>query len=72
MPNQEVSPDDIAEETKKICWSCPVRETCLEYALENDLKYGVWGGLTPKERVREKRNRRTRKRRETFGRYSYE
>lgn len=32
------------------CFACPVREECLQFALENDEGYGVWGGLTPYER----------------------
>jgi WhiB family redox-sensing transcriptional regulator len=36
---------------KMICRGCPVRETCLTYALENDIEYGVWGGLTRNERL---------------------
>jgi WhiB family redox-sensing transcriptional regulator len=35
---------------KSVCMSCPVRRPCLEWALEVDEPYGVWGGLTPEER----------------------
>lgn len=35
---------------KKICKSCTVREKCLEYALENDITPGIWGGMTEDER----------------------
>ncbi len=35
-----------------ICAVCPVREECLEYALETRPGDGVWGGLTPTERHR--------------------
>ena len=37
---------------------CPVRETCLEYALTVREKNGVWGGLTERERRRVLRQRR--------------
>lgn len=37
-------------DAKKVCASCPVRELCLEYALDNEERFGVWGGVT--ERVR--------------------
>ncbi|WSQ12949.1 WhiB family transcriptional regulator [Streptomyces sp. NBC_01231] len=37
-------------EAKELCAQCPVRRDCLNYALENDLKEGVWGGLTEAER----------------------
>ena len=47
---------------KSICSSCPVREPCLEFALDTAQKYGIWGGLTDKERASLKR-RRSRSRR---------
>jgi WhiB family redox-sensing transcriptional regulator len=37
-------------EAKKICGSCEVRSSCLEYALENDERFGIWGGLSERER----------------------
>jgi WhiB family redox-sensing transcriptional regulator len=37
-------------EAKKICGSCEVRNSCLEYALENDERFGIWGGLSERER----------------------
>jgi WhiB family transcriptional regulator, redox-sensing transcriptional regulator len=39
-------------EAKKICARCPVRAQCLEYALGNDLRFGIWGGLSEQERRR--------------------
>lgn len=36
---------------RAICARCPVRAECLEYALEQHLTDGMWGGLTPYERV---------------------
>lgn len=35
---------------KKVCVECPVKDQCLQYALENRMEYGVWGGLTVLER----------------------
>lgn len=35
---------------KKICAMCEVKGQCLRYALENDEKSGVWGGLDSRER----------------------
>jgi len=52
-----VSEED-AEEAKAICRVCPVREPCLEYALANRERDGVWGGATEKERRRIIRQRR--------------
>ena len=37
---------------KEICASCPVQVQCLEYAMENDLCDGIYGGLTAKDRRR--------------------
>ncbi|MFB6552691.1 WhiB family transcriptional regulator [Streptomyces sp. NPDC056405] len=41
--------EEIAE-AKELCGWCPVRRECLDFALENALKEGVWGGLTEAER----------------------
>lgn len=35
---------------KGLCRSCPIRFECAEYAVSNNEPYGVWGGLTPRER----------------------
>lgn len=35
---------------KKLCASCPVREDCLEAALQRHESYGIWGGLNELER----------------------
>jgi WhiB family transcriptional regulator, redox-sensing transcriptional regulator len=37
-------------DAKKICTSCEVRVHCLEYALKNDERFGIWGGLSERER----------------------
>ena len=42
-------------EAKKICTGCEVRSECLEYALEHDERFGIWGGLSDRERRRLKR-----------------
>jgi WhiB family redox-sensing transcriptional regulator len=42
-------------EAKRICSSCEVRRECLEYALANDERFGIWGGLSERERRRLKR-----------------
>lgn len=38
------------EEAKAICATCPVQAQCLKFAIDNDERDGVWGGLTAKER----------------------
>ncbi|SDJ33960.1 transcription factor WhiB [Frankineae bacterium MT45] len=42
-------------EAKRICTGCEVRTECLEYALLNDERFGIWGGLSERERRRMKR-----------------
>jgi WhiB family redox-sensing transcriptional regulator len=39
-------------EAKKICLRCGVRDECLDYALEHDERFGIWGGLSERERRR--------------------
>jgi WhiB family redox-sensing transcriptional regulator len=40
------------EVAKRICATCPVVDTCLEYALENRIDHGVWGGTSERQRRR--------------------
>ena len=42
-------------EAKRVCMSCEVRAECLEYALANDERFGIWGGLSERERRRVKK-----------------
>jgi len=42
-------------EAKRICVSCEVKQECLEYALMQDERFGIWGGLSERERRRLKR-----------------
>ena len=37
-------------EAKRVCLSCDVRGECLEYALMHDERFGIWGGLSERER----------------------
>ena len=45
---------------KAVCARCPVREQCLDFALQGR-HYGIWGGLTDKERARLRRDQRRRR-----------
>jgi WhiB family redox-sensing transcriptional regulator len=46
------------EIARKICATCPVKEPCLEYALEQRIDHGVWGGCSERERRRILKRRR--------------
>jgi WhiB family redox-sensing transcriptional regulator len=38
------------EAAKAVCRQCDVRQECLQYALDSNQEYGIWGGLTEEER----------------------
>ncbi len=42
-------------EAKRICSGCDVKAECLDYALHKDERFGIWGGLSERERRRLKR-----------------
>ena len=44
-------------EAKEVCRGCEVRIDCLEYALQNGEKFGIWGGMSARERRRIRRHR---------------
>ncbi len=44
-----------AREAKRVCRECEVKAPCLEYALSNDEGFGIWGGLSERERRNLKR-----------------
>jgi WhiB family redox-sensing transcriptional regulator len=33
-----------------VCRACPVRVDCLDFAVQNSIQYGIWGGMTPVRR----------------------
>lgn len=37
-------------EAKRVCAACPVRDACLDYALEHHERFGIWGGKSERER----------------------
>ena len=53
---RDVDPDELfvrgAEQhkAKVVCAACPVKAECLAEALDNEIEWGVWGGLTERER----------------------
>ena len=48
---------DEEAEALSICATCPVRAQCLDYAIRNRETYGIWGGTTPEQRRRIRRER---------------
>src|ERR1700709_2392962 len=46
------------DRARKICTDCPVINQCLEYALDQRIEHGVWGGCSERERPRILRRRR--------------
>lgn len=46
------------DKARKICRDCPVSSRCLEYALEERIDHGVWGGCSERERRRILKRRR--------------
>lgn len=42
---------ESAKAARKVCGSCEVQAECLEYALKNDYRYGIYGGASPRERA---------------------
>jgi hypothetical protein len=40
----------LTRDAKRLCASCDVREQCLDYALDNDERFGIWGGHSERER----------------------
>lgn len=44
--------NDNIDAARAICAECPVRDDCLEYALERRERHGVWGGRSENERRR--------------------
>ena len=47
------------EVARRYCAECPVKVPCLEYALENHIEHGVWGGASERERRRIARSRKS-------------
>lgn len=48
---------ESTREAKEVCRGCVVREDCLEYSLANGEKFGIWGGMSDRERRRLRRAR---------------
>lgn len=58
-PSRFFPSDGVGVEiARRICAGCPVKALCLEYALEQRIKDGVWGGASERERRRILKRRR--------------
>ena len=53
FPNRGAS----TKKAKEICNSCQVKEYCLEYSIVNAEKFGIWGGLSERERRKIRKDR---------------
>jgi WhiB family transcriptional regulator, redox-sensing transcriptional regulator len=40
------------EDAKEMCHHCPVQPQCLTHALTHNERHGIWGGTTPSERAK--------------------
>ena len=45
-------------DAKRVCAKCEVREQCLKWAIDHDERFGIWGGMSERERRRYKREHR--------------
>jgi WhiB family redox-sensing transcriptional regulator len=68
FPDRTAYRNDAVAGAKAVCRRCPVREECLEAAMDGGEKIGIWGGLTPLERANlQRRKRRARTAQDTSG-----
>lgn len=57
---------ESTREAKQVCASCPVQRECLEYAVQNVEKFGIWGMMSERERRKVRKMRRERNERESI------
>ena len=58
FPDSDIQPARAhVEAAKKVCRGCPVRGTCLRWALDHGQEAGIWGGTTERERRQLRRHR---------------
>ena len=46
------------QEAKRVCMTCSVRAKCLDWAVSTNQEFGIWGGLTERERAQKRKDRR--------------
>lgn len=54
----EIKDRETIIQAKRVCIQCRIADLCLKYAQDKNIDYGIWGGLTAKERSRTKSNQR--------------
>lgn len=42
--------NDVARQAKWMCRSCPVQQACGQWAIDNGIEFGIWGGMSTPER----------------------
>jgi WhiB family transcriptional regulator, redox-sensing transcriptional regulator len=50
QPDELFVPGAAQNRAKAVCFGCPVRTECLADALDNRTEFGIWGGMTERER----------------------
>lgn len=43
---------------KSMCSVCPVQAACADWAIETGQEFGIWGGMTERERMKARKDRR--------------
>jgi hypothetical protein len=41
---------ETEELARSTCMMCPIRHECLQHAIDNKIEFGVWGGMSDKDR----------------------
>lgn len=47
-----VIPKEYRKVAMRTCLVCPVKQECLDYAMKNDIRQGIWGGKAPEDRTK--------------------
>lgn len=50
FPDVATASSAVYRNAKEVCQECPVRQDCLQFAVENGIREGMWGGRSPNER----------------------